>query len=143
MHSLRSSCSRCHDTGRLPSGPDDRDGGDTLCDCAAGDFLLAVLNADPLGPAYADEDLDSGPTAGDAGVFPPDAEDLSELRPAGVYEAGESRLFHQKDEGGVLSGTRCSVCGCTDALPCPGGCIWANASATLCSRCSLSGGAHG
>ena len=31
---------------------------------------------------------------------------------------------------------RCEVCGCTDEQACPGGCIWANASATLCSRCA-------
>lgn len=30
---------------------------------------------------------------------------------------------------------RCEVCGCTDDNACPGGCIWANSSATLCSRC--------
>lgn len=30
----------------------------------------------------------------------------------------------------------CSVCGCTEDSPCPGGCIWANAQATLCSRCA-------
>jgi hypothetical protein len=29
----------------------------------------------------------------------------------------------------------CSVCGCTENDACLGGCIWANASATLCSRC--------
>jgi hypothetical protein len=30
----------------------------------------------------------------------------------------------------------CQVCGCTDEHACPGGCIWANAAATLCSRCA-------
>ncbi len=34
----------------------------------------------------------------------------------------------------IQSGT-CSVCGCSEDDPCPGGCIWANGSATLCSRC--------
>ena len=28
------------------------------------------------------------------------------------------------------------MCGCTDEHACPGGCVWANASATLCSRCA-------
>lgn len=35
----------------------------------------------------------------------------------------------------ALSG-QCQVCGCTDEEACPGGCIWANAGATLCSRCA-------
>jgi len=30
----------------------------------------------------------------------------------------------------------CAVCGCTDEDACPGGCVWANAAATLCSRCA-------
>jgi len=30
----------------------------------------------------------------------------------------------------------CQACGCTDEHACPGGCVWANASATLCSRCA-------
>ncbi len=30
----------------------------------------------------------------------------------------------------------CSVCGCTEDNACEGGCIWANAQATLCSRCA-------
>jgi hypothetical protein len=29
----------------------------------------------------------------------------------------------------------CARCGCSDDDPCPGGCLWANSSATLCSRC--------
>lgn len=29
----------------------------------------------------------------------------------------------------------CGVCGCTDEQACPGGCVWANATATLCSQC--------
>lgn len=32
----------------------------------------------------------------------------------------------------------CSVCGCSEDEPCPDGCIWANATATLCSRCASS-----
>jgi hypothetical protein len=28
------------------------------------------------------------------------------------------------------------VCGCTELSPCLGGCIWANATATLCSKCT-------
>jgi hypothetical protein len=35
---------------------------------------------------------------------------------------------------------RCDVCGCTDERSCPGGCIWANSSATLCSRCAQRNG---
>jgi hypothetical protein len=31
----------------------------------------------------------------------------------------------------------CQVCGCTDDRACPGGCVWANAAATLCSSCAL------
>lgn len=148
MHSPHSDCNRCRGTGQIPAVLGSRDEGPTLCACPAGDFLAAALSDEPTGPAYVDEDLvdegfDTGPTAGDAGVFPPDGEDLSELRPAGVYEEGNARLFHQKDTGGVLAGSRCGGCGCTDAMPCPGGCIWANASATLCSRCALSGGDHG
>ncbi len=40
--------------------------------------------------------------------------------------------------GGLNPATlgRCSVCGCTEESPCPGGCIWANSNATLCSRCA-------
>jgi hypothetical protein len=30
----------------------------------------------------------------------------------------------------------CRVCGCTEEESCPGGCIWANSEATLCSRCA-------
>lgn len=30
--------------------------------------------------------------------------------------------------------TTCRVCGCTDALPCPGGCSWTEPD--LCSRCA-------
>lgn len=31
---------------------------------------------------------------------------------------------------------RCRACGCTDARACPGGgCWWADAGHTLCSRC--------
>lgn len=33
----------------------------------------------------------------------------------------------------------CQVCGCTELDPCPGGCVWANPSATLCSRCAQDG----
>ena len=35
----------------------------------------------------------------------------------------------------MISG-QCQACGCTDEEACPGGCVWANASATLCSRCA-------
>jgi hypothetical protein len=35
-----------------------------------------------------------------------------------------------------LTPGECQVCGCTDEHACPGGCVWANASATLCSRCA-------
>jgi hypothetical protein len=38
-----------------------------------------------------------------------------------------------------MTGGLCGSCGCTDARACPGGCVWANASATLCSRCALEG----
>jgi len=31
---------------------------------------------------------------------------------------------------------QCIVCGCTDEQACEGGCIWANVTATLCSRCA-------
>lgn len=30
----------------------------------------------------------------------------------------------------------CQICGCSELDPCPGGCIWANPEATLCSRCA-------
>ena len=30
---------------------------------------------------------------------------------------------------------QCSVCGCTDRYGCDGGCGWANAEHTLCTRC--------
>jgi hypothetical protein len=30
---------------------------------------------------------------------------------------------------------RCSVCGCTEARACIGGCAWTDASRTLCSAC--------
>ncbi len=30
----------------------------------------------------------------------------------------------------------CQVCGCDDDHACEGGCIWANADATLCSQCA-------
>lgn len=36
---------------------------------------------------------------------------------------------------------QCVVCGCDDFNACPGGCVWANAQATLCSRCVLDDGA--
>lgn len=29
----------------------------------------------------------------------------------------------------------CRVCGCTDIYGCAGGCAWANASHTICTRC--------
>jgi hypothetical protein len=41
-----------------------------------------------------------------------------------------------------LPPAQCRSCGCTDAQPCPGGCLWANPQATLCSRCVLAGGAR-
>lgn len=31
---------------------------------------------------------------------------------------------------------QCEVCGCTEDRGCEGGCIWANATATLCSQCA-------
>jgi hypothetical protein len=31
---------------------------------------------------------------------------------------------------------QCRVCGCTEFEPCPGGYIWANSDATLCSQCA-------
>jgi hypothetical protein len=34
---------------------------------------------------------------------------------------------------------QCRICGCTELEPCPGGCIWANSDATLCSRCARDG----
>lgn len=30
----------------------------------------------------------------------------------------------------------CMACGCTEDDACDGGCIWANADATLCSQCA-------
>lgn len=32
--------------------------------------------------------------------------------------------------------TICRVCGCTPAVACEGGCTWADAGRTLCSRCA-------
>jgi len=32
---------------------------------------------------------------------------------------------------------RCAGCGCSESLPCPGGCIWATSN--LCSRCATPG----
>lgn len=29
----------------------------------------------------------------------------------------------------------CRFCGCTETRACPGGCSWANATRTVCSRC--------
>lgn len=40
------------------------------------------------------------------------------------------------DFGGIAEPGTCSVCGCDDDHACDGGCIWANADATLCSRCA-------
>lgn len=31
---------------------------------------------------------------------------------------------------------QCSNCGCSESLPCPGGCVWATPN--LCSRCEQS-----
>lgn len=42
------------------------------------------------------------------------------------------------DFGGIAEPGTCSVCGCDDDHACDGGCIWANADATLCSRCAQS-----
>jgi hypothetical protein len=39
--------------------------------------------------------------------------------------------------GTVAVPGQCVRCGCTDDHACPGGCIWANAAMTLCSRCAL------
>lgn len=39
------------------------------------------------------------------------------------------------------AGGQCQACGCTDDHACEGGCIWANARATLCSRCARDEGA--
>jgi hypothetical protein len=70
-----------------------------------------------------------------------EAADLEALEASKV--AGTLRLLHQRAErvGGGVTVATCEVCGCTDELPCPGGCIWANAAATLCSRCALGGAA--
>lgn len=38
--------------------------------------------------------------------------------------------------GLILMPGTCSSCGCTDAAACPGGCSWADADRTLCSRCA-------
>lgn len=34
----------------------------------------------------------------------------------------------------------CRACGCTDLRACPGGCTWADAACTICSRCHALGG---
>jgi hypothetical protein len=34
----------------------------------------------------------------------------------------------------VILESQCRVCGCTDALPCPGGCHWVKPN--LCGRCA-------
>lgn len=39
----------------------------------------------------------------------------------------------EMDEIALVSVPACRVCGCTDALACVGGCIWAEPN--LCSRC--------
>ncbi len=36
----------------------------------------------------------------------------------------------------MIQAGQCLQCGCTDERACPGGCIWANVTATLCSRCA-------
>lgn len=36
----------------------------------------------------------------------------------------------------MIRAGQCIECGCTDERACPGGCIWANVTATLCSRCA-------
>jgi hypothetical protein len=57
------------------------------------------------------------------------------------FADGEVRLLRQVEcLGEQLPPAQCGACGCTDTSPCPGGCMWANASATLCSSCALLGG---
>ena len=48
-------------------------------------------------------------------------------------------IFADLAGANLFSGT-CQRCGCTDESACPGGCIWANAEATLCSRCARENG---
>lgn len=43
------------------------------------------------------------------------------------------------DEVLTLPQAECRVCGCTEEEACPGGCIWANSAATLCSQCAVRG----
>jgi hypothetical protein len=44
--------------------------------------------------------------------------------------------FRDEVFSGLAVSGECQLCGCTDEESCPGGCIWANAAATLCSRCA-------
>jgi hypothetical protein len=99
--------------------------------------------AELAGPAYDDDDAGGLPSP--HAWAPDDAEELAEHMPPDVFESGTWRLLQQEQQHGqVLSAMTCTGCGCTDAKPCPGGCIWASEHPPRCSRCELMGGAaHG
>lgn len=92
-----------------------------------------------------DDEEPAGMASSSRAWAPDDAEDLAEHIPPDVFESGMWRLLQQeRQHGQVLPELKCISCGCTDAKPCPGGCIWASESPPRCSRCALQGGtAHG
>lgn len=65
-------------------------------------------------------------------------DDMEELR---QLDDAEDKLINQQIEAEnrrqarILAGEEqeCFACGCSESLPCPGGCVWA--TPTLCSRC--------
>jgi len=48
----------------------------------------------------------------------------------GVYDAESLEQVYRLD----MCEQQCIVCGCTDQVACPGGCIWV--APNLCSRCA-------
>lgn len=49
---------------------------------------------------------------------------------AGIWWLTEREQERPRPRAGV-----CRLCGCTEERACPGGCSWANATRTICSRC--------
>lgn len=60
---------------------------------------------------------------------------LGRAAPLAVADARRMKLLMACFRDAAPSPGTCRVCGCVDALACPGGCSWADAENTLCSAC--------
>jgi hypothetical protein len=86
--------------------------------------LLRALEAVRVGPVL------DGPAIGFGSFLEALGDGLAPFR---AEIPGGSSVTRPRPPG-VRPGV-CGFCGCTEARPCPGGCGWANAERTLCTRC--------